>query len=133
MKYLPLAMTKGPLLAEAIRSAVRGAGRSGLCGWCGTAIPALGRSHAAQCPACARFQHTMDVEETPWRLTPSSAEALRRTRTWLRRLGFSAETAADAVSRKLQFRCGLATRGGSRALRRPARPVGPVDAGRPDR
>lgn len=88
MKYLPLAMTKGPLLAEAIRSAVRGASRSGLCGWCGTAIPAVGakRGRAAQCPGCARFQDTMVAEDPPWRLTPASAEALRRTRTWLRRL-----------------------------------------------
>ncbi|HVZ10731.1 hypothetical protein [Rhodopila sp.] len=88
MKYLPLAMTRGVLLAEAIRGSVAGAPASGLCGWCGSAIPAgLARAgRIVRCPGCARRQAVPAVEEVPWRLDAASAEALRRTRTWLRRV-----------------------------------------------
>jgi hypothetical protein len=88
MRYLPLIMARGPLLAEAMRFAVATDRPHPLCGYCGTQIPAAAahRQKKAQCPACLRRQ-TIDVpEETPWRLTPNAAEALRRSRTWLRRL-----------------------------------------------
>jgi hypothetical protein len=39
-----------------------------------------------RCPACARLQRVTAHEEDPWRLTAASAEALRRTASWLRRL-----------------------------------------------
>ena len=87
MKYLPLIISRGPLLAEAVRFA-NGAGRPhALCGYCGSQIPAsVANRQIAQCPACLRRQRIDVPEETPWRLTPNAAEALRRSRTWLRRL-----------------------------------------------
>jgi hypothetical protein len=39
-----------------------------------------------RCPACARWQRVVAREEVPWRLTAAAAEALRRTRSWVRRL-----------------------------------------------
>jgi hypothetical protein len=39
-----------------------------------------------RCPGCARWQRVMQREETPWHLTAGAAEALRRTRSWIRRL-----------------------------------------------
>ena len=86
MKYLPLIMSRGPLLAEAVRSAVPS--NHHLCGYCGTRIPlsSAARRQPVQCPACLRRQRIECPEEAPWRLTPSAAEALRRSRTWLRRL-----------------------------------------------
>jgi predicted amidophosphoribosyltransferase len=83
MKYLPLIMTRGPLLAEAMRSSI--SGNHHLCGYCGTRIPAA-RQQPVQCPACLRRQRIDVQEDTPWRLTPNAAEALRRSRAWLRRL-----------------------------------------------
>ncbi|MEJ0019892.1 MAG: hypothetical protein WDN25_25715 [Acetobacteraceae bacterium] len=88
MKYLPLVMTRGPLLAEVIRGAAQDPRRRTLCGCCGarmTIVP--GRSHqTVRCPGCSRLQQVTAEEEAPWRLTPSAAEALRLTRSWLRRL-----------------------------------------------
>lgn len=88
MRYLPLVMTRGPLLAEAIRGATQGARSANLCGWCGSRLHTAREGHdqTVQCPGCARLQRLTAQEETPWRLTPSAAEALRRTRSWLRRL-----------------------------------------------
>jgi hypothetical protein len=39
-----------------------------------------------RCPGCSRLQRVTVGEEVPWRLTPASAEALRRTARWVRRL-----------------------------------------------
>jgi hypothetical protein len=39
-----------------------------------------------RCQSCARWQRVTVTEEAAWHLTPASAEALRRTRSWLRRL-----------------------------------------------
>jgi tRNA(Ile2) C34 agmatinyltransferase TiaS len=83
MKYLPLIMTRGPLLAEAMRSSAS-VGHH-LCGYCGARMPTA-RQQTVQCPACLRRQRIEAQEETPWRLTPSAADALRLSRTWLRRL-----------------------------------------------
>jgi hypothetical protein len=88
MKYLPLVMTQGPLLADVIRGAAQDPRGRCSCGWCGArmhARPDRGKQ-TVQCPACARSQPVVIQEETPWRLTPTAAEALRRTGTWLRRL-----------------------------------------------
>jgi hypothetical protein len=38
----------------------------------------------ARCPACFRLQRVTEEGEVPWRLTPASAEALRRTKSWVR-------------------------------------------------
>ena len=88
MKYLPLVMTRGPLLAEVMRGAAQDPTRRTLCGDCGARMPIKpGREvQVVRCPGCARLQRVIHEEETPWRLTPSSAEALRRTRSWIRRL-----------------------------------------------
>jgi len=40
-----------------------------------------------RCPSCLRVQRVSPEEETPWRLTASAAEALRRTRSWIRWIG----------------------------------------------
>jgi len=40
-----------------------------------------------RCPSCLRVQHVTPEEEPPWRLTASAAEALRRTRSWIRWIG----------------------------------------------
>jgi hypothetical protein len=88
MKYLPLAMIRGPLLGEVIRGAALNGCSHCLCGWCGTSLrstPERG-DQTVQCPGCARQQRVTTQREEPWRLTPSAAEALRRTRSWLRRV-----------------------------------------------
>ena len=86
MRYLPLAMTQGALLAEAIRGAACGSRMADPCGWCGTRLRVgrPGDGQTVRCPGCLRVQPAMTQEDTPWRLTPGAAEALRRTRTWLR-------------------------------------------------
>lgn len=88
MKFLPLAMTKGPLLAEAIRAATPAGRAHGLCGYCGERLMLASDlpRQTVRCPSCMRRQDVCLEEEKPWRLTPGAAEALRRSRTWLRRL-----------------------------------------------
>lgn len=88
MKYLPLVMTRGPLLAEVMRGIGQDPRRRTLCACCGAKMLIVpGRSdQTVRCPGCSRLQRVTTQEEAPWRLTPSSAEALRRTRSWLRRL-----------------------------------------------
>jgi hypothetical protein len=88
MKYLPLVMTRGPLLAQVIRDAHQDPQRHSLCGYCGGRMPIKpDRSdQTARCPVCYRLQRVSVSEEVPWRLTTASAEALRQTRRWLRRL-----------------------------------------------
>ena len=88
MKYLPLMMTRGPLLAAVIRDIYQDPHRRTLCGCCGARMlirPDV-PEQIVRCPACSREQRVAPGEEVPWRLTASSAEALRRTRSWLRRL-----------------------------------------------
>jgi hypothetical protein len=88
VKYLPLIITRGPLLAAMIRDAYQDPRRRSLCGCCGARMlikPDL-PEQMVRCPACSRLQRVAPPDEVPWRLTASSAEALRRTRSWLRRL-----------------------------------------------
>ncbi|HEY1933363.1 MAG TPA: hypothetical protein VGG99_15225 [Acetobacteraceae bacterium] len=40
-----------------------------------------------RCTSCLRVQRVTSDEEPPWRLTAASAEALRRTRSWVRWVG----------------------------------------------
>jgi hypothetical protein len=88
MKYVPLVMAQGPLLAEVIRDMSQDPRRRTLCSCCGSRmlIRPDQRDQRVRCPACVRWQHVTEAEETPWRLSATSAEALRRTRSWLRRL-----------------------------------------------
>jgi tRNA(Ile2) C34 agmatinyltransferase TiaS len=88
VRYLPITRIRAPLLAEVIQGAADDPRGRTLCGWCGTRMR-IGPGPAgreARCPCCARQQRGADKEELPWRLDPASAEALRRTRRWLRRL-----------------------------------------------
>ena len=88
MKCLPLALTQGPLLAQLIRDADQDPRRRALCDCCGARMMIkLDRpEQTVRCPACTRLQRVTVREETPWRLTATSAAALRRTKTWLRYL-----------------------------------------------
>lgn len=86
MRYLPFAFTQGSELARAIRLACEDPSRRSLCGTCGGKIlirPGItGRS--VRCPHCWRWQQVTSEQEIPWRLSASAAEALRRTRRWVR-------------------------------------------------
>jgi hypothetical protein len=86
MKYLPLVMTRGPLLAQAIRDAYQDPRRHRPCDCCGARmlIRPDRSDQTVCCPGCSRLQRITVAEEAPWRLTATSAEALRRTRRWLR-------------------------------------------------
>jgi DNA-directed RNA polymerase subunit RPC12/RpoP len=88
MRYLPLALTRGPLLAQVIRESYRDPRRHSLCACCGSRmlIQPERIEQTVRCPACARWQRVIMREEVPWRLSAASAEALRRTRSWVRRL-----------------------------------------------
>jgi hypothetical protein len=88
MRGLPFALAAGALFSEVISAANNDTRRSTLCGCCGSRMPIQpDRSdQTVRCPACARWQRVTVGEEAPWRLTAASAEALRRTGRWLRRL-----------------------------------------------
>lgn len=88
MRYLPIARIRTPLLSEVLQGAADDRRGRTVCGWCGTRAPikAGPSGPEARCPCCARPQRIADEDERPWRLDPASAEALRRTRQWLRRL-----------------------------------------------
>jgi hypothetical protein len=88
MKALPFVMTRGAVFAQILCDAGKDPRRNRLCACCGgrMLIEPDRSEQTVRCPACARWQRVSEVEETPWRLSPAAAEALRRTRTWLRRL-----------------------------------------------
>jgi DNA-directed RNA polymerase subunit RPC12/RpoP len=88
MKCLPLVMTRGALLAQAIRDSYQDPRRHSLCSSCGSRMLIMPdrADQTVRCPGCARWQRVTVHEETPWRLSTASAEALRQTRSWLRRL-----------------------------------------------
>ena len=88
MKCLPFALTSGTLLQQTIRDANRDPRRHSLCGCCGAMMPVKPDriDQTVRCPACLRTQRVTQHEEGPWRLSGASIEALRRTRSWLRRL-----------------------------------------------
>jgi len=88
MKFLPLVMARGPLLAQVIRDSYQDPRRHSLCGCCGARMlirPDVS-DQTVRCPACARLQRVTLGEEIPWRLTAAAAEALRQTARWARRL-----------------------------------------------
>jgi uncharacterized paraquat-inducible protein A len=86
MKCLPLVMVRGPLLAQVMREAHQDPRRQALCGSCGARIPIQPEQpeQTARCPSCLRLQRIESVNEHPWRLTTAAAEALRRTKSWVR-------------------------------------------------
>jgi hypothetical protein len=86
MKCLPLAMTRGALLAQVIHDSSQDPRRYRACGCCGARmVIASDRSEQiARCPACLRVQRVTEDGDAPWHLTPASAEALRRTKSWVR-------------------------------------------------
>jgi hypothetical protein len=88
MRCLPFIMTRGPLFSQIIREARQDPRRNRLCNCCGARmlIEPDRTDQTVRCPACARWQRVTVVEEPVWRLSASSAEALRRTRSWVRRL-----------------------------------------------
>ncbi len=88
MKGLPFTMTRGPLLAQVMHEARQDPGRNALCGSCGARMPIQPdlTEQTVRCPSCMRLERVTVTEEVPWRLTAASAEALRRTGRWLRRL-----------------------------------------------
>lgn len=86
MRYLPLALSLGPDLKQAIRSAAQDPRRRAMCGYCGGTVPIAPDLPAqrVRCPRCWHWQRICVVEEAPWRLSASAAAALRQTRRWLR-------------------------------------------------
>ena len=86
MKYLPLVVTRGPLLAQLMLESSQDQQRYRACGCCGArmAIAPDRSEQMTRCPACLRRQRVTEHGEVPWRLTPASAEALRRTKSWVR-------------------------------------------------
>ncbi len=88
MRFLPVDVARGALLSQLIRDAAQDARRRHLCAYCSARMqitPDL-PEQTVRCPACARWQRVCVAEEPPWRLTAAAAEALRRTRSWIRRL-----------------------------------------------
>lgn len=86
MRYLPLVLARGALLSQVIRESHQDPRRHDLCGFCGARIhldPAR-RDAPIRCSGCLRLQRVTDCAEVPWRLTATSAEALRRTKSWVR-------------------------------------------------
>ena len=86
MRCLPFIMTRGPLLSQLVRESARDPRRHISCGCCGASMQIVPDrpEQDVRCPACLRWQRVAAGDEVPWRLTASSAEALRRTKTWLR-------------------------------------------------
>ena len=88
MRGLPFAMVSGPLFAQVVREANADPRRTAMCNCCGARIPIQPdrAEQRARCPTCSRWQRVTVGEDMPWRLSAASAEALRRTRRWLRQL-----------------------------------------------
>ncbi|HEY6433175.1 MAG TPA: hypothetical protein VIZ17_14435 [Acetobacteraceae bacterium] len=88
MRYLPLAFIRSSELERAIRAASSDPHQRVLCATCGGRVP-IRPDRAAQtvrCPHCWRRQQVTADAAAPWRLSESAAMALRRTRSWARRI-----------------------------------------------
>jgi len=88
MRGIPFALARGALFAQIIRAASEDPRRHSLCRCCGTRmqIQPDRLEQTVRCPGCSRWQRVTVCEEAPWRLSAASVEALRRTRSWVRRL-----------------------------------------------
>jgi len=86
MRYLPLALVRGPMLAQLVRDAAQDPRRQRLCGCCGArmVLTSARADQSVRCPGCLRRQPVAAESEAPWRLSASAAEALRRTKSWAR-------------------------------------------------
>jgi len=86
VKCLPLVMAQGALLAQVVRDHAQDSRRHRPCGCCGApmAIVPDRSEQTVRCPTCLRVQRVTENCEVPWRLTAASAEALRRTKSWVR-------------------------------------------------
>lgn len=89
MRCLPFTMTGGALLTQVVAESRRDPRRNHLCACCGASMPIQPdrAEQMARCPSCLRVQRVSAHEERPWRLDPTAAEALRRTRSWVRWVG----------------------------------------------
>lgn len=88
MRCLPFAMTRGPWFTQVLQEARQDPRRSVSCPSCSgrMVIEPDKTEQTVRCQGCARWQRVTVEEEIPWRLRPDAVEALRRTRSWLRRL-----------------------------------------------
>jgi hypothetical protein len=88
MRCLPFAMTRGPWFTQVLQEARQDPLRTALCACCGgrMAIEPDKTEQTVRCQACSRWQRVKVEQEVVWHLTPDAAQALRRTRSWLRRL-----------------------------------------------
>lgn len=86
MRYLPLVLTRGPMLSQLVSEAAQDPRRRRLCGCCGARVVLTSArpDQAVRCPGCLHLQSAKDPGEAPWRLSAASAEALRRTKSWPR-------------------------------------------------
>ena len=86
MRYLPLVLARGPMLAQLVHDAAQDPRRWRLCGCCGVRV-VLSAARADQdvrCPTCLARQPAHEDREPPWRLTAASDERLRRIKSWPR-------------------------------------------------
>jgi tRNA(Ile2) C34 agmatinyltransferase TiaS len=88
MRCLPCAMTRGPWFTQILREARQDSRRNALCPSCGASMMVEPDKieQTVRCQACARWQTVTVEQDVPWHLTPDAAQALRRTRSWLRRI-----------------------------------------------
>jgi hypothetical protein len=86
MRYLPIALVRGPMLTQLVHDAAQDPRRRRLCDCCGARVVLTSArlDQPVRCPACLRLQTRTEKEETPWRLSAAAAEALRRTKSWPR-------------------------------------------------
>jgi len=86
MRYLPIALVRGPMLAQLVHEAAQDPRRPRLCGCCGArlVLTSARSDQPVRCPACSRVQTIPVQSEAPWRLSAAAAEALRRTKSWPR-------------------------------------------------
>lgn len=86
MRCLPFTMTGGALLRQVVREAHQNPNRTFPCASCGSRmlIKPDRADQIVRCTSCLRVQQVTENEETPWHLTDTAAEALRRTRSWVR-------------------------------------------------
>jgi len=84
MRRLPLVLARGPMLAMLVHQAAQDTRR--LCSCCGarTVMTSARPDQPVRCPACLRPDAKPDQDDTPWRLSATAAEALRRTKSWPR-------------------------------------------------
>lgn len=86
MKYVPVFIARGPMLAQLVRNSAQDPRQRRLCSCCGARVvlTSARADQVVRCPDCQRANAVAERGDTPWRLTTASAEALRRTKSWAR-------------------------------------------------